>query len=117
MVKGLKAANKLKILFHNASSAYASVHDKINNDKKWSWAKDGPHFKKLCEAKTLLAEEMSEWQKNFVVEEDMNKVKKADDTLKVISELENFSKLKGRIETLVAVTKALLRAQHEFDKL
>ena len=116
MAKGFKEGNKVKVLFHNATSAFASVSDKIESCPSWGWAKGGTQHKKLLDAKADLQVSMSEWHQDFVVSKDGGALKRKFDTLRTTNEIENFVKLKPKVDKLNAVTKSLLRAQAEFQR-
>ena len=116
MAKGFKEGNKVKVLFHNATSAFASVRDNIDSCPSWGWAKGGTQHQKLLDAKADLQASMSEWHQDFVASKDGGALKRKFDTLRTTNEIENFVKLKAKVDKLIAVTKSLLRAQGEFQR-
>ena len=116
MAKGFKEGNEVKVLFHNATSAFASVSDKIESCPSWGWAKGGTQHKKLLDAKADLQVSMSEWHQDFVVSEDGGALKRKFDTFRTTNEIESSVKPKLKVDKLIAVTKSLLRAQAECQR-
>ena len=114
--KLVRDSQKLKGIFHEASSNYVSVAASIESSEDWRWASGSRRAKQLKEAHAAVKECMNAWHREYLAN-DFTVMRRKYTQERLAVELTSFVACKAKVETLAALITSMNAAHESIMKI